>query len=94
MKKFKNFKDKRVLNFLFSIALRQDKESDRMRKSLQEDCSIMLSARRTAHDSAENIEAWSGSVLTRTVPLVTAAEDTAIPFFRTVCEDLLVTWVL
>ena len=41
----------------------------------------MLSTRRTVHDSAENIEAWSGSLLTRTVPLVTAAADTALPFF-------------
>lgn len=64
------------------MAFRQDRESDRMRKDLQDDCSIMLSARRTARDSAENIEAWLGSLLTRTVPFATAAADTALPFFE------------
>ena len=45
---------------------------------------MMLSARRTVSDSAENIEAKSGGLLARTLSFVTA---TAL--FRTVCEYLL-----
>jgi hypothetical protein len=38
-------------------------------------------ARRTALDSAEKIDEWSGNRFTRTLPNVTAAADTALPFF-------------
>jgi hypothetical protein len=41
----------------------------------------MSRARRTALDSAEKIDEWSGNRFTRTFPNVTAAADTALPFF-------------
>lgn len=66
--------------FLFSIEFRQDNESDRIRKCLHVDCSTIFRARITARASAEKIDAWSGSLFTRTDPLVTAAADTLLPF--------------
>jgi hypothetical protein len=40
----------------------------------------MSKARRTALDSADKIDEWSGSRFTRTLLNVTAAADTALPF--------------
>ncbi len=41
----------------------------------------MSRARRTALDSAEKIDEWSGNRFTRTFPTITAAADTALLFF-------------
>jgi hypothetical protein len=41
----------------------------------------MFRARRTALDSAGKDKGWSGNRFTRTLPNITAAADTALPFF-------------
>jgi hypothetical protein len=49
-------------------------------------------ARRTALDSAEKIDEWFGNRFTKTLPNVTAAADTALPFFDPSVKIFLYSW--